>query len=239
MSTEEGFLQAIQADTADATAKVVYADWLEERGELEKADYLRLLATLGWPLRGRRPSAQRQRLLDLHGRLPEPWRDLVHGAVWMWDAPTMLALGRLQGVLQGYADCSMHASDVGFFFEAHLQPRSGTVAEMAPQWFPEEYHPIVVEPLADHEADLRAVLGEWLFLELRHVAHPGLRFAFQTAEGRSFLTDRLIARVREVITPVAGWRVQITRNRFYALRWEDIALEAADRVLHLHFSFSD
>jgi uncharacterized protein (TIGR02996 family) len=113
MSTEEGFLHAIQADLAGGTAKVVYADWLEERGDLEKAEYLRLLARLGWPLRGRRQLAQRQRLIDLNARMPGTWRELVQGLVRVWDAPTMLALGRLQGTLEGYAACSMHRSDSG------------------------------------------------------------------------------------------------------------------------------
>src|SRR5262249_54543890 len=39
---EEAFLKSISANPPDNTARLVYADWLEERGDL-RADYLRVL----------------------------------------------------------------------------------------------------------------------------------------------------------------------------------------------------
>ena len=41
MTDEQGFVQAIQARPADDAQRLVYADWLEERGDL-RAEYLRL-----------------------------------------------------------------------------------------------------------------------------------------------------------------------------------------------------
>jgi uncharacterized protein (TIGR02996 family) len=42
MNEEEGFLQSIRQRPDDASYRLVYADWLEERGEPVRAEYLRL-----------------------------------------------------------------------------------------------------------------------------------------------------------------------------------------------------
>jgi len=39
---ERGFLDAIRADPADEVSRRVYADWLDERGQSEQADFVRL-----------------------------------------------------------------------------------------------------------------------------------------------------------------------------------------------------
>lgn|GEM_PF-1341973 len=46
MSTEAGLLHAITANRADNTARLVYADWLDESGEPDRAAYLRLQVEL-------------------------------------------------------------------------------------------------------------------------------------------------------------------------------------------------
>jgi len=46
MSDEAAFLAALRANPADDTTRLVYADWLEEQGEPEQAEYLRLVCTL-------------------------------------------------------------------------------------------------------------------------------------------------------------------------------------------------
>src|SRR5438046_319198 len=46
MSEESAFLRAIQANPTDTTAKLVYADWLDEHGESEKAQYVRTEVTM-------------------------------------------------------------------------------------------------------------------------------------------------------------------------------------------------
>src|SRR5262249_1785583 len=46
MNQEQGFLHAIADDPADDTSRLVYADWLEERGA-PRAEIIRLEHTLG------------------------------------------------------------------------------------------------------------------------------------------------------------------------------------------------
>jgi uncharacterized protein (TIGR02996 family) len=40
---EEAFLRCIEENPADNTARLIYADWLEERGDKLRAEYLRVL----------------------------------------------------------------------------------------------------------------------------------------------------------------------------------------------------
>ena len=42
MSDEAAFLEVLKANPADDTARLVYADWLDEHDEPLKAEYLRL-----------------------------------------------------------------------------------------------------------------------------------------------------------------------------------------------------
>jgi uncharacterized protein (TIGR02996 family) len=42
MSDETAFLAAITAEPDDATARLVYADWLEERGDIDRAEFIRI-----------------------------------------------------------------------------------------------------------------------------------------------------------------------------------------------------
>ena len=42
MSEEEAFLEALKANPADDTTRLVYADWLDEHDQPQKAEYLRL-----------------------------------------------------------------------------------------------------------------------------------------------------------------------------------------------------
>ena len=46
MSDEAAFLEVLKANPADDTARLVYADWLDEHDEPAKAEYLRLVARL-------------------------------------------------------------------------------------------------------------------------------------------------------------------------------------------------
>jgi uncharacterized protein (TIGR02996 family) len=64
LADEDAFLAAIRANPADDTARLVYADWLDERGGPEQAEYLRLLSEL------RRVSS---RLGELRAQVPAEW----------------------------------------------------------------------------------------------------------------------------------------------------------------------
>jgi uncharacterized protein (TIGR02996 family) len=46
MTTDEGFLQAILDDVEDDALRLVYADWLEEHGQPERAEFIRVQVEL-------------------------------------------------------------------------------------------------------------------------------------------------------------------------------------------------
>jgi uncharacterized protein (TIGR02996 family) len=64
MNTEAAFLQSIEANLADATPLLVFADWLEEQGADELAHAWRWMAR-----RGYRPGKRMRRL----ARIPWGW----------------------------------------------------------------------------------------------------------------------------------------------------------------------
>src|SRR5262249_4647574 len=76
MTEEQAFLDALKANPADDTTRLVYADWLDDHGESAKAEYLRLVAAL---CRSSPPvdpqSAIAEQLREAETRLPAGWRD--------------------------------------------------------------------------------------------------------------------------------------------------------------------
>src|SRR5437868_14865571 len=46
MPTEEAFIQAIIADPDDDAPRLIYADWLDEQGESERAEFIRVQIAL-------------------------------------------------------------------------------------------------------------------------------------------------------------------------------------------------
>jgi uncharacterized protein (TIGR02996 family) len=232
MFDEAAFLQAIQANPADATAKLVYADWLDEHGEHERAEYVRLAARGG--------EAYQRQHHTLASRLSGAWLDLFLNRVPLWDPVTQLSLGHLNGLLAAFAMCSEHASDISYDFNASLRPRHGTLQEMADQWYGPKCQPVQLEPLDAWNAVLRQTLRQWLLMELGSITGGhGTRLALQTDGGRDGLVNLAMEHVAAVITPTAAWQVHITSVTWYACVWADLALEAPDRVLFLHFSTTD
>jgi len=73
---EETFLRMIASEDSD-DARLVYADWLEERGDA-RAEYLRLEVSLHRI--GSRPSPERRRLAELAERIDPAWRRRVDRA---------------------------------------------------------------------------------------------------------------------------------------------------------------
>lgn len=222
MSDEAAFLRAIYADPTDRTAKLVYADWLDDRGEAAKAEYVRAMVE--------------NRLAKFP--VPQAWHELFHGSQPVWDEVTMLALGRLQGFFQALKLCSDNAADVGYDFFAQLKAKTGTLQELADGHYGPDCQPVRLEPLADWSADLRTILRTRLLAELGQVT-SGSRLALQVDYGRDAIVDTAFDYVTSVITPTTGWHVRITEKRWYAIEWTDLMLEADDRVLFLHFSVDD
>jgi uncharacterized protein (TIGR02996 family) len=77
VSQEDSFLRAILDDPRDATLRLVYADWLEERGDEEscsRAEYLRVECALdALPPRDRQRRRLSDRLRQLRGAVGDEW----------------------------------------------------------------------------------------------------------------------------------------------------------------------
>jgi uncharacterized protein (TIGR02996 family) len=71
--TDEGFIRSIQEDPSDDSARLVYADWLEERGDV-RAEYLRAeLALARLPAGAPEAPALRSRLWRAWGAVEPAW----------------------------------------------------------------------------------------------------------------------------------------------------------------------
>ena len=74
MSDEATFLDALKANPADDTARLVYADWLDEHNEPQKAEYVRLV--VAYTLQeGDLAKMGEKRLLGIAKGLPSEWRE--------------------------------------------------------------------------------------------------------------------------------------------------------------------
>jgi uncharacterized protein (TIGR02996 family) len=73
-SEEAAFLEALKTNPADDTARLVYADWLDEHGEPQKAAYLRLVAELARECDGCAAHPHGLRLRELSASVSEEWR---------------------------------------------------------------------------------------------------------------------------------------------------------------------
>jgi uncharacterized protein (TIGR02996 family) len=82
MTDDTTFVNAIVAHPDDRTPRLIYADWLDERGD-PRAEFVRLQVRLG---EIGRPSAEYARVFDrlkeLEPTVPEDWLLLMTGPVW-------------------------------------------------------------------------------------------------------------------------------------------------------------
>jgi uncharacterized protein (TIGR02996 family) len=83
VTDEDALLRAVIADPEDDAPRLIYADWLDERGQCERAEFIRLqIALTEMPTDDeRRPKLRRraQRLLERCGMTwTEPLRPAVH-----------------------------------------------------------------------------------------------------------------------------------------------------------------
>lgn len=106
MTDESAFLRAIHVNPGDESLRLVYADWLEEHGDLLRAEYLRLQT--------QRPE-NCERLFDIRNQMFDA-RPANHGS---------LVLGWLTAVGKGqsFGDRSRFAAEVGEFYSANGQLR--------------------------------------------------------------------------------------------------------------------
>lgn len=77
MHGDEAFVEAICAAPADDVARLVYADWLEERGD-SRGNYLRVVHEIALLIRqGENWDKLKPQLLNSAEAAPQAWRDLV------------------------------------------------------------------------------------------------------------------------------------------------------------------
>ena len=78
-ATEQSFLDALRQRPDDPATRAVYADWLEERGQAQRAEFLRLQLAAGAATSAADPAFTRAsaRLAELAGRVGDGWRVLV------------------------------------------------------------------------------------------------------------------------------------------------------------------
>ena len=101
-SAEEGLLRAIASDLESDTPRLIYADWLEEQGDAERAEFLRLQCQLvESPLDAFQSDAMAGRAREL---------ELRYGLVWKQRLPEELQGRSLfhRGLLTGMA-CAVEA----------------------------------------------------------------------------------------------------------------------------------
>lgn len=76
--TEARFLAMIRGAPADHANRLIYADWLEEQGQRERAEFLRAACKLSTIRPGKNKAEQlRQRLMRLAGVTDATWRAIV------------------------------------------------------------------------------------------------------------------------------------------------------------------
>jgi uncharacterized protein (TIGR02996 family) len=78
MTDDHAFLDALKANPADDTTRLVYADWLDEHGESAKAEYLRLaVRAIHRAGEENQPERDTDRALALAEQVPLDWRAAV------------------------------------------------------------------------------------------------------------------------------------------------------------------
>ncbi len=76
MSDDAAFLAVIQSTPDDDAPRLVYANWLEENGHVEKAEYLRLVHALTiLPDEAAERARLAKRLLKIAKKIDESWRN--------------------------------------------------------------------------------------------------------------------------------------------------------------------
>jgi uncharacterized protein (TIGR02996 family) len=75
---EATFLAALAADPGDDATRLVYSDWLEQEGDAERAELLRLQVRVGRPVEASL-AADLRRLCELRTRVDATWQELVDG----------------------------------------------------------------------------------------------------------------------------------------------------------------
>jgi uncharacterized protein (TIGR02996 family) len=235
MNDEDAFLRAILAAPTDNLPKLVYADWLEEHAQPDKAAFIRAVVA------DAKSRPVRNWWGTPHERIGRAWYDLYTGAVQLWDTPTLLALGRLQGLLDGLAAGNNHTANIEFHFSAGLHPHAGELGPFVATLYrwARRGEPVLT-PLDDWRTTLRAEIARWVGME-QGTASPRavVRRSHQTWEGCAGTADRVLQLVMEVVTPEQGWRIDPPPEQLWGIDSSHFLLTGTGRALHLTFEFDD
>src|SRR5262245_43085265 len=117
MSESAALLAAVLADPDDDAPRLIYADWLDERGQPERAEFIRLQVEHA---RLSKHAPRRQVLDRLATRLFDR-----HGADWVAELP------RIQGITWGEFDRGFPRGVVARTL-ADFERAAGRLADVAP-----------------------------------------------------------------------------------------------------------
>jgi uncharacterized protein (TIGR02996 family) len=109
MNEEAGFIAALLAEPEDRVTLLVYADWLDERGDL-RGEYLRLLAS---------EKSNEARLIELRAAFDSTWVQLISSRGFEVNSLVKILSGPFSG-------CKGHVVKI---------PRDRTSAEVLPMLF--------------------------------------------------------------------------------------------------------
>src|SRR6516164_5178059 len=84
MPEADSFLQAIIDNPDDDAPRLVYADWLDEHGDPERAEFIRVQCALAASTAGGRGREFEMREVELLARHQEEWAAPVRGRVDGW-----------------------------------------------------------------------------------------------------------------------------------------------------------
>jgi uncharacterized protein (TIGR02996 family) len=122
------FLQAILDQPDDDTPRLIYADWLEERGQAQESEFLRLECRLAWPGGSLAEElAARARFNALREKLDVRWVAKL-GVRAIWTRPVPLRHCSFPGVREATGRVARQAGPRGYFAQVklRLEPLLGT-----------------------------------------------------------------------------------------------------------------
>src|SRR4029078_7312845 len=97
MKQREALLRAVRENPHDDTPRLVFADWLQENGDEERAEFIRAQVRFGELLRVASPDAG-----GLARRARELW--LKHGAKWRAELPQVQGLTWHDAFFRGFPE---------------------------------------------------------------------------------------------------------------------------------------
>jgi uncharacterized protein (TIGR02996 family) len=231
MKEDQQFLEAIRANPRDEALRLVYADWLEDRGD-PRAEYLRLCDQL------RRVQV---RLAILSQQFDPAWLTVVGGC-------DEAAFHELRGILEAFN--WIHSGfDRQYNRDLEVLPKPGTAQEAIQQWAEGWTSQVAISPLPEWEQRLPDLLRPWFVVHEIPLQHRGSLAAIYRrivgwtapAAPRQHPTylSAIAQKIVELTAPIAVWRVEAQPIEGEEAIWEDLAFEQTDRIYLLHLGAFD